>query len=116
MAFFVTPIVKALCCVPVKTLSILPHRFLACEISNFPGIIMSKRHQTFQLKHFHFHLSSFMESLTVDHRVNNANNLLQYQIMSSGYLKSMAVGSMMTEYVVIALPILDEIVFFAYLM
>ena len=57
-----------------------------------------------------------MESLTVDHRVNNANNLLQYQIMFSGYLKSMAVGSMMTEYVVIALPILDEIVFFAYLM
>ena len=57
-----------------------------------------------------------MESLTVDHRVNNANNLLQYQIMSSGHPKSMPVGSMMTEYVVIALSILDEIVFFAYLM
>ena len=57
-----------------------------------------------------------MESLTVDHRVNNANNLLQYQSMSPGYPKSMPVGSMMTEYVVIALPILDEIVFFAYSM
>ena len=58
-----------------------------------------------------------MESLTVDHRVNNANNLLQYQSMSSGYPKSMpVVGSMMTEYGVIALPIVGEILFFAYLM
>ena len=58
-----------------------------------------------------------MESLTVDHRVNNANNLLQYQSMSPGYPKSIpVVGSMMTEYVVIALPIVGEIVFFAYLL